>query len=383
MDSYFLIYGFIAFGFAINGLSLYLSARVNRGERYIPLLSLSQVLLSLSACLSITARLLGYAGPTEEFTFAELLRTLSNATMIVSFFLCRHAIGGFIHSKVLVKWQPALVFTLLGVVGVLLGMMIRLPESWSTFWVNLFAFGISSQLTLVLLKRLHSVPMWILFMAFSLLTLTTSMRTVVNLFDMDATPRRYLDMVTMASIVVMAYLVNVGVVIEANRRVVKELTKLSSLDPLTGLLNRRSFFEEVTKRLDESAVSAESTVMYIDVDGFKQVNDEHGHHAGDDMLQSLARYLSKRLRASDLPSRVGGDEFVVYLHGTALASAQRLADELRREIEELARARGLSCSLSFGLVSVSKDEALQSAVDRADAALYQAKSQGGNRVALG
>ncbi|WP_298632559.1 diguanylate cyclase [uncultured Umboniibacter sp.] len=383
MDSYFLIYSFIVFGFAINGLSLYLSGRVNRGERYIPLLSLSQVLLSLSACFSITARLLGYAGPTEEFTFAELLRTLSNATMIASFFLCRYAIGGFIHSKVLVKWQPALAFASLGVLGVFFGMMIRLPESWSTFWVNLFAFGLSVQLTVVLSRRLQSMPMWILFMAFLFLAVTTSMRAVVNLFDMDATPRRFLDMVTMASVVVMAYLVNVGVVIEANRRVVNTLTKLSSLDPLTGLLNRRSFFEEVTKRLDQSAVSTESTVMYIDVDGFKQVNDEHGHPAGDDMLQSLAGYLSKRLRSSDLTSRVGGDEFVAYLHGTTLANAQRLAEALRRDVEELARSRGLSCSLSFGLVSVSKGEALRSAVGRADAALYQAKSQGGNQVVLG
>jgi diguanylate cyclase (GGDEF)-like protein/PAS domain S-box-containing protein len=158
-------------------------------------------------------------------------------------------------------------------------------------------------------------------------------------------------------------------------------------DPLTNLHNRRYFEEaipgEVARalRLDQPLA-----LLAIDLDHFKGVNDTHGHQVGDQVLQNLARAISADARASDLVCRLGGEEFAVCLPGAALPAALARAERLRSRFSEsrIAGADGatVACTLSVGVAMFrGKGDTIEATSQRADAALYQAKHEGRNRVA--
>jgi len=159
------------------------------------------------------------------------------------------------------------------------------------------------------------------------------------------------------------------------------------VDGLTGVCNRRHF-QVLLSREAERARSAGHplALLLADVDRFKDVNDRHGHPAGDAVLQHVARLLAQRLRRSDVVARYGGEEFAVLLPGSDREAAAALAEELRREIESSpaalpAPAEPLRVTLSFGVASLPDDAASEQAlVSAADRALYSAKNGGRNRV---
>lgn len=161
--------------------------------------------------------------------------------------------------------------------------------------------------------------------------------------------------------------------------------RLASTDALTGLANRRAFFEQAAMplsfcRRDERPVSA----MLLDVDRFKRINDSYGHAVGDLALQHVAQMLHAVLRKSDICCRLGGEEFAVLLPDTALADAYGVAEKLRAAIAQRPMplpgdAAGLSLTVSVGVAEGARD--LQSLLARADAAMYDAKNAGRNRVA--
>lgn len=153
------------------------------------------------------------------------------------------------------------------------------------------------------------------------------------------------------------------------------------LDPLTGLLNRHA----LTRRFIELSHQARLTkqpicLVVCDVDGFKEINDQHGHDRGDVVLRDIAYELRKRLRSFELIYRLGGEEFLIVLPGIDSLAGSEIAERLRTAIER-ARPTGLHTTISLG-VSASQGEELD--YDRlfkdADAALYQAKRSGRNRV---
>ncbi len=158
---------------------------------------------------------------------------------------------------------------------------------------------------------------------------------------------------------------------EANRK----LETLANSDGLTGLPNRRQF----DHCLDECSQESESvSLVLIDVDHFKQFNDNHGHLAGDDMLKSLARILSRHsLPDSALAARFGGEEFALILPGVDNSIAARIASELITVIEN-----ELPVTVSMGVASalLNSTEAVTALIAAADSALYQAKEAGRNRV---
>jgi diguanylate cyclase (GGDEF)-like protein len=172
-----------------------------------------------------------------------------------------------------------------------------------------------------------------------------------------------------------------------NQRLLQVTRRMAEVDGLTGVCNRRHF-QVLLARESERARSGGSplTLLLADVDRFKDVNDRHGHPAGDAVLQHVARILSRRLRRSDVVARYGGEEFAVLLPGTDAQAAFTLADELRREIESAAAplpepAGPLRVTLSFGVASLPSDAADEPGlVAAADRALYRAKHGGRNRV---
>jgi len=165
--------------------------------------------------------------------------------------------------------------------------------------------------------------------------------------------------------------------------------KLSAIDVLTGLRNRRAF-DEYVERAFSSARRRQSNlaVIVIDVDHFKQYNDRFGHAAGDVCLRRIATVLSAAAaRSEDLAARYGGEEFVVILPATPLAGAQIVAEEIRSGIEALGIphpdnvAGVVTVSLGVAFSSRGAGDA-QSIFDLADQALYEAKDAGRNRVTV-
>ena len=160
-------------------------------------------------------------------------------------------------------------------------------------------------------------------------------------------------------------------------------------DGLTGCLNRRAFHERVVGLLEARSGRHESaSLICADLDHFKAINDNRGHAAGDAALKHVVRVWQEQLRSGDLLGRLGGEEFAVFLPGTgqetALSVAQRLCTRLREQPLEW-EGRALSVTASFGVVGVSDSAStsLDVLLRNADAALYEAKEQGRDRVVLG
>jgi len=169
----------------------------------------------------------------------------------------------------------------------------------------------------------------------------------------------------------------------------KELELLASTDSMTKLYNRR-YFTEISKSLLDLAKRNKSytTVIMLDIDKFKNVNDTYGHKVGDKVIISLASLLLKYSRKSDIVSRWGGEEFVVLLPQTNQEGAYTIAQKMRYEAENLVLKlegnREVKFTISIGIshIDLEHDLDVEMAIHRADEALYEAKSTGRNRVCL-
>jgi diguanylate cyclase (GGDEF)-like protein len=158
------------------------------------------------------------------------------------------------------------------------------------------------------------------------------------------------------------------------------------IDPLTGMLNRKALASRTDELAQQSRVSGQPVgVIMGDLDHFKQVNDSQGHASGDAVLTDIAYELRKHLRAFDLAYRIGGEEFLILLPGAHARRCASVAEELRRRIAAGTFGDGVRMTMSFG-VSASAEGAgfdYGKLFTEADAALYEAKEAGRNRVCVG
>lgn len=157
-------------------------------------------------------------------------------------------------------------------------------------------------------------------------------------------------------------------------------------DPLTGLLNRRAFDQNLEHHLNQWARHKRPFVLVLcDVDHFKLVNDRFGHSVGDEVLKGIAARVRSGLRRSDLAFRIGGEEFAVILPETSIAAGYEVSEKLRRRVDEdpltLLDGRTIISSISLGTGHPGAESARE-LVDRVDSALYRAKQSGRNQVAL-
>lgn len=161
----------------------------------------------------------------------------------------------------------------------------------------------------------------------------------------------------------------------------QQLERLSVTDRLTGLFNRRKL-DEVLAQECERALRTELplTLLMVDIDHFKSVNDSHGHQIGDDLLVAIARLLQQGVRKVDTVARWGGEEFMILCPATDLAGARALADNIRRAIgsTDFPVVGHKTCCL--GVAQYRPDETPDALVKRADEALYRAKNEGRNQV---
>lgn len=173
--------------------------------------------------------------------------------------------------------------------------------------------------------------------------------------------------------------------ISARKRAEAALTRLATVDSLTGVFNRRRFLERLHQLVSETRrYGGALTLCMMDLDRFKEVNDRHGHPAGDAVLARFGKQLAEGLREVDVAGRYGGDEFGAALPRTDAAGAALSMERLRRAVAEtrLALEGGAEVSLtaSFGVAELRAGMTAEDLVQAADAALYAAKSAGGDRV---
>ena len=169
-----------------------------------------------------------------------------------------------------------------------------------------------------------------------------------------------------------------------------QLQALASHDPLTGVMNARAYYRACDQAIHASQRSrAPFSVLFIDLDHFKMINDRHGHAVGDEVLREVAQTLQRHIRRSDALGRIGGEEFSVFLPDTQAEGAQALAETLRLSVAALritTAGQVLRVTASIGVAAGhfggSTDASMASIQQRADQAMYEAKRAGRNRVSL-
>lgn len=162
-----------------------------------------------------------------------------------------------------------------------------------------------------------------------------------------------------------------------------KLKELSTTDSLTGLYNFRYFKHRLSVELERvKRLEKPCSLLMIDLDHFKEVNDTYGHQTGNLLLKKVAAILVANVRAVDVPVRFGGDEFAVILPDTGTRAGERLAERIREKLEADPEVSGYGVAASQGLATNHHfdQEQAEDLIDRADQALYRAKKAGGNRT---
>jgi diguanylate cyclase (GGDEF)-like protein len=160
----------------------------------------------------------------------------------------------------------------------------------------------------------------------------------------------------------------------------RELADQAYTDPLTGALNRQGLRDTLLKRLQTAHCNDSLAVVFIDLDYFKRINDQHGHETGDEVLRRFAAMVRTHVRAADKLVRWGGEEFLLVCPETHLAQAIVLAEKLRTSMHAEHWPSGLAVTASFGISETQPGEDFGQAIGRADGALYRAKAGGRDRV---
>lgn len=166
----------------------------------------------------------------------------------------------------------------------------------------------------------------------------------------------------------------------------REIEELSLTDPLTGAGNRRFFMDKMLKEIDRNTRYGHPlSIILFDIDFFKKVNDTYGHSAGDKVLQKFATCCMASLRNSDSFFRIGGEEFVALLINTDRKNAKLSAERIRSQVEKSSisyEKQQIKITVSSGVAELQKGENTENILNKADQALYEAKENGRNRVAV-
>lgn len=208
-----------------------------------------------------------------------------------------------------------------------------------------------------------SIFFWVIFDFLTLKTITTSFAPGLN---------EIFRLITFILIILL---------IDNYKHKILTLTELSVTDPLTKLFNRRAFLKQVELELERSKrYDHELSLIYIDIDNFKEINDKFGHNIGDKLLVEISEIFMNHTRNTDMIGRMGGDEFCILLPETPLESSQLVFDKLNSSVEDLVKKRRWFISLSAGITDLYDDKLDSDGfVTAADELMYKAKHGGKNR----
>jgi len=166
---------------------------------------------------------------------------------------------------------------------------------------------------------------------------------------------------------------------------IKTLKENAMLDPLTGVYNKRQILNFLEKFLANFVRYKKDpfSIMMLDIDYFKKINDTYGHLAGDFVLKEFVKIIKNKIRSSDILGRFGGEEFILILPNTKVSGALKLAMRIKDEVENYVFEYGkekIKITTSIGITSVSLNDSVESLLERVDEALYDAKRKGRNRI---
>ena len=173
----------------------------------------------------------------------------------------------------------------------------------------------------------------------------------------------------------------VNVIQNIIRELQRRLVDQAITDPLTGAFNRRHMEARLADALELGRRGTPASLLLIDIDHFKRINDERGHEAGDKVLQGVVAVVRKRARKVDVLFRMGGEEFVLLLPGTVESAGVGMAEAIRQSIAETALLDGAAVTVSIGIGGLQADDSVEQWIKETDAAMYAAKQAGRNRVA--
>lgn len=281
---------------------------------------------------------------------------------------------------------------LVGVVGVLIALFHDYHYSFTgrSAVISLFQAGVCVDIgRSVLAGRRHGARRFVLLMC--ILVALGHLGRMAWLLTAPETPGSLLQpsvmsvaILTAASLALPA--LALGGLLTLHRYIVHQAEYIANHDHLTGAWSRKAFFEIAERELARGRRGNQPlALMLIDLDHFKAINDSSGHEAGDVALQLVAERVRQKLRAVDCFARLGGDEFAVLLPDTGLKQACLVGDKLQETVHAAAAGQVLApgqapLTLSIGVTVLDHGEAFKTALARADAALYAAKSAGRNRV---
>ncbi len=171
--------------------------------------------------------------------------------------------------------------------------------------------------------------------------------------------------------------------IETRKKLEQELIVAATIDKLTQIYNRRKLEEIIQSEIERTKrYNSPLSLIMLDFDDFKHINDTYGHQVGDKVLKGVADILKNNIRVSDAVGRWGGEEFMIVVPETASANARELADKIRNLIASSSFEGSCTMTISLGLTQLLRGDDFDSFIKRVDDALYQAKRRGKNRVEI-
>jgi len=334
--------------------------------------------------------LFGYAFLGARFLLPAWISIwVGNALILLGLLLYTQALSIYLLDRRLSAWS----WLPLGLVTALIPFML----SWSfAARTAVMSFAVVALIvpSIVLVVRHHrkgETSLRLVGLTMAMTALVVLVRGVHSLLE----PQAYQDLMEDSLLQGLTFLVSFvsllgtgfGFVLASFERMAKQMEEMASLDGMTGCLNRSTTDALLAHSLERGRRDGAPVAFALfDLDHFKLINDRHGHRAGDDALRAVVRVVKARLRGADVLGRMGGEEFGLILPGTDAPGAQRLVDDMRRSIEQLAlrddQGRALALTVSAGVAVAASNQKLgaERLFALADQALYRAKDAGRNCV---
>ena len=313
---------------------------------------------------------------------------LPNACLTLVLTLQMAAIREF-HGRTTSIWWHVL--PVLAVVGMFVFVM---SDSIVRIILHGVVFGVGALALAVMVQRLNpesrGSARWLMLGGYLIGAATMGSRAVVSVVDPGAIPSflgpSAFQGINFLFVLAVILVTSVGFLLLHKERSEEAAQKLALTDPLTGAFNRRTFLELAEKEIARTRRARGSlSLIMLDLDHFKQMNDRNGHLAGDEVLKGVVAITLTCLRKEDFLVRYGGEEFCILLPSVAIDRAAVMAERIREAVEQARfsfKGRALSVTISIGVTTLSMDgnENVDTVVNRADEALYAAKKAGRNRV---
>ena len=335
---------------------------------------------------SIAAGLLATRGVIPDL----LSVVLGNGLLAASIFLMIAAVSAFYINSV--PWKLSLACTIFIVFGVIYSLTLEQSQQVRTMITSSGLMVLLGILSWVILKgrstRKFQFGIYFTSTCVGITALVSFARLVTLLAGDDGHAGLLTDspmqLIYLASYSINVLLVSVGFSIMGHEKLVEDFQALASRDELTDLYNRRYFTEVAEQEIQRAErYHRDISVILIDIDNFKAINDTHGHEAGDKVIKDIANVMRQNFRETDLFGRYGGEEFTVLLSETQMPDAVSLSERMREAIiQRLVKFENkeIAYTASFGVAHGQGEVSLNQLLRQADKALYYAKESGKNRV---